>query len=356
MNAGDATSDEAVNLIDHPGDPDGTGGFGIGDLERGAEAVWRGGLGESDGAVELGGGGDGHEAGEDGGFDAGRAGGIHEAEEDVIVEEKLGVDEVGTGIEFCLEVTEVIGEGGGFGMDFRITGDSAADVGVKRFDEGDEVRGVGKAIGGGGEGGFTAGWIAAQGHDIANAGGVDAIDLGGKVAARGTDAGEMGDDRSEAHAGEEVPSGEGMFPRRTASAIGAGDEVGVDGAHAFDGAAKNVEAVRIFWGIEFKRERRLAAPGKEVPDGRRGHGGEHSGGGCVEAIAEVAAGGENIQNIQYPMSNIQVGRRNTQFSRGGREFLKIWPARKPTSCFAIDPAKPQKKSFTATSWGVSAIH
>ena len=95
----------------------------------------------------------------------------------------------------------------------------------------------------------------------------------------------MRDDGRKAHAREEFPGGEGEFARRAAGAVGAGDEIGADGAHALDGPAENAEAEGVFGRIEFEGERRLATSFQKFPDGRRGHkrgiiakgrGGQHS--------------------------------------------------------------------------------
>jgi len=142
---------------------------------------------------------------------------------------------------------------------------------MARLDEGDEVGSVGEAVGRGLEFGFAARGIAAQGHDVADAGSMDAVDLRDEVGAGGADARQVRDDGREAHAGEQFPGGEGKFAGRAAGAVGARDEIGMDGAHALDGAAEDAEAEGVLGRIEFQGERRLAPRREQFPDGRQGH-------------------------------------------------------------------------------------
>ncbi len=83
-------------------------------------------------------------------MDAGEGAAVAEVEEVVVVEEELGPDVVGTGVDFGFEEVEFGDAVGCGGVAFREGGDAdaeAARVGVlagfvEFFDEGDEVCGV----------------------------------------------------------------------------------------------------------------------------------------------------------------------------------------------------------------------
>ena len=125
-------------------------------------------------------------------MDAGCRGAVAEAQEVVGFEEELGDAAVGAGIDLALEVVEVGLGVGRIGMLFGIARDADLEV-ADLLQAGHQLGGIGVAAGMGGVLGAHAGRrIAAQRHDVADAGvpvgARDVVDL----ALGRADAGEVG--------------------------------------------------------------------------------------------------------------------------------------------------------------------
>jgi hypothetical protein len=88
----------------------------------------------------------GHDAGDDRDGDAGAAAFFDETVIDGVVEEELGGDEVGAGVDLGFERGEIGFGRRCFGVFLGIAADAEAEVGVARFKEGDEVAGVAEAV------------------------------------------------------------------------------------------------------------------------------------------------------------------------------------------------------------------
>ena len=140
--------EEIADLRESPVDADGLDDVGVfrGDFEAGDELARKRRAAHGGEALDLFQREHGHDAGHDGDGDAGGAAFFHEAVIDGVVEEELGGDEVGAGVDFAFKVGEVDFEGGGFGMFFGIAADAEAEARLAGFQEGDEVAGVAEAV------------------------------------------------------------------------------------------------------------------------------------------------------------------------------------------------------------------
>ena len=274
VEAGDLGLEEAADLGVGPGDADGFGRVGVGRggrlgferRELGGEGVGVAGAAEGGEFFDLGVRERGQEAGDDGDGDAEGAAASDEGEVGGVVEEELGGDEVGAGVHLFLEVAEVVFGRGGFGVGFGVAADAEAEFGIVGADEGDEFAGVAKAVGMGLESGGAFGRVAAEGHEVAEAGvaelGEDAVQLGAGVA----DAGEVGHDLEAEAVAQDEAVFEGAFAGGAAGAIGDGDEVGAEGDESGGGVE---DLARAFGGLgreEFDRDQGAAG----LEEGRDG--------------------------------------------------------------------------------------
>jgi hypothetical protein len=159
---------------------------------------------------------------------AGRAGLVAEAVEGFVVEEELADREFAAVILLPLQVAEIAFETGRLHVLLGVEGAAdmqAGEIGLA-LDEGDEVAGMGEAVGMGLEGAVALGRIPAQGEHVADArgrqGGEDFPDFRFGMA----HAGEVGhgfDSQLALDPGDQV---HGLGAGGTSRAVGDGDEVG----------------------------------------------------------------------------------------------------------------------------------
>ncbi len=183
-----------------------------------------------------------------------------------VIEEELGDQEVQTRVHFALQVVEVDGGIAAFDVLFGVGGAADADMVAMSFaDEGDEFIGVGKAALDGGEGGRAAGRVAAEGEDVVDAGGGDAVEDGGHFVAIGADAGEVGhgfDADFLADAGDDI---DGLLADGAAGPPGDGDEGGLEFGEFGDGAFELGDGLVGTGREEFEGDGRWSR-GETVPD------------------------------------------------------------------------------------------
>ena len=144
--------------------------------------------------LDLGDGGDGHDAGDDGHGDADVPAAIDEAEEDGVVEVELGDNEIGAGIDLGLEASQIGFEVGGFGMFFGIAGATETEFFREMLAQvADQINGV-LEIGEPALGRFgqIGGPVAAQGEDVFDAVCGEVLEDVVDVVQPLPDAGEMG--------------------------------------------------------------------------------------------------------------------------------------------------------------------
>src|SRR6185295_9123002 len=156
------------------------------------------------------------------------------------VEEELGDDIVGAGVDFGFEVVHFEGAVGGGGVAFGETGDAdaeAAGVGVSAvrgavvefFDEADEVGGVLEGVFCAVVVGVVARGVAAEGEDVGDAVGGVAFEDGGDFGFGVADAGEVGHGVEGGGLFEADDDVVGAFACGAAGAVGDGDEGGFEG-------------------------------------------------------------------------------------------------------------------------------
>src|SRR5690606_17072442 len=113
----------------------------------------------------------------------------------------------------------------GFGVFLRITCNAEAKLGLARFQQRNEFIRIPQTVVRDREFGGTLGWIAAKGHDVTEAAGVDSIGNLAELVAR------MADARKVWHHGkaelllEHRAHLSGPLARRAASTVGDGDEI-----------------------------------------------------------------------------------------------------------------------------------
>ncbi len=265
MDASDGVVEEVAALFGGPVDADAFDGFGVasgavdGSHEFGGIASTECEFGD---AFEGSEGGDGHDAGDDGDGDAGDFAAFAEVVEVAVVEEELGDDVVGAGVDFGFEEVHFEGAVGGAGVSFGEAGDAdakAAGVGVpaETADEFDKVDGVAECVFGAvvGDGcGGGGGGVAAEGEDVGDAfGGVASEDFG-DVGFGVADAGEVGDGIECGGFLESDDEVVGAFAGGSACAVGDGDEGGLEIFEFADVGEELFGGFIGFWGEEFKGE------------------------------------------------------------------------------------------------------
>ncbi len=265
MNAGDFVIQEIGALFGGVVEADATDGFGIvaGTIEGFEEAGGESAAGRQIGhTAHAGGGGDRHDSGDDRDLNAGQIATLPEVVEIVVVEEELGADVVGPGVDFCLEVVHFQEAIWRDGVSFRKSGHAdaeAAGIGmaagvIKTFDEFHKIGGVGEGIVGTIVVGVIARGVTAQREDIADScGGVAGEDFIDFLLAV-TDACEVGngiEDSFFLDADHEVV---GHFTGCSACAVSHTDKIRGIVLQIGDGGVEFLRCLGRFRGEEFERE------------------------------------------------------------------------------------------------------
>lgn len=196
VDAADVVIEEVVDLFGRPVDADFFNAFGGrcplngaeefgGDPGTGSEVGHPGHSGEGI---------DWHDPGDDGDVDAGEFATLAEVVEIAVIEEKLGDDVIGSGIDLGFEILNFFQAVRGGGMSFGEAGHSDGDVGEMFSEERNQIGGVEKTVRGWLPFGLTFGRIAAEGEDVAESGLMVALDDAADFVLGRADAGEVGDD------------------------------------------------------------------------------------------------------------------------------------------------------------------
>ena len=236
VDAGDTVVEEVGALLGGVVEANLADGFGgaVGALEsfeefRG-EAATAGEFGHAFHRAEAG---DGHDAGDDGGADSCQRAAVAEVVEIVIIEEKLGADIVGTGLHLGFEVVHFEQAVGGGWVAFGKSRNADAKSSLVRvagefFDKSNQVCRLGKCIARVVVVGLVAGWVPAEGEDVAYSSGGVAFKNRGDFGLRVADTSEVRN-RIERRGGFE-PQHEfvGEFASGAARSVGDADKVGLD--------------------------------------------------------------------------------------------------------------------------------
>lgn len=195
-------------------------------------------------------GGNGHDAGDDGDVDAGEFAPLGEVVEVSVVEEHLGDDVVGAGVDLGFKAFDFGEAVGGVGVAFGVAGDTDVQMGEALADETDELGGVSEV----GATGIDFGVVSAEGEDVSDAElGValeDVVDFG----VGGADAGEVGGDGEVGFGFESGDKVVGALSGGTAGTVGNGDEGGVEGHETSDVAEEFFRASLGFGGEELEAD------------------------------------------------------------------------------------------------------
>lgn len=149
-----------------------------------------------------------------------------EVEVDRVVEEQLGCDEGGSGVDLSFQRVEVRIKGCRFGVLFGITGDAEAEIRMAVLEQDNQLAGVTQAVGCDRKTGGASGGIAAECHDVSEAIRVDAIRQRGKLGAGMSDAGEVGHDREAEVIFQNGADLTGPIARASACPVGDRNEIG----------------------------------------------------------------------------------------------------------------------------------
>ena len=172
-------------------------------------------------ALDPGDGANRHQPGDDRDVDAGGARALDEVEIDAIVEEKLGDDEVEAGVDLGLEVPDVLIEVAALHVPLGVAGAAQAErVAEALADVVHQVGGVREAARHALEARLAGRRIAAQHHDVLDAGVDQPLEHRADLVLAGADAGQVGHRREARLALDPLHQLDGLGARRAARAVG----------------------------------------------------------------------------------------------------------------------------------------
>lgn len=265
MNAVDARSEEIDDLLRGVGDArlgQGLGVVGVTGHHAGELGRQRG-AAEGDDALDLPHVEDGKDAGDEGNVDGTPGETVAEAMEALVVEEELGDEEIGSGLDFLLEVVQILLAVGTLDVPFGVGGGGDAEASREGApDVGDEFRGVGIA--------FHdiepfEGTIASKGEDVGDApiqqGIADGVQLGDVVAhARQVGHGVQAVDAVEPRGDFDRP-----VPARASGAVGDADVARFQVGYGLDGVVDFLDGDVGLGGKDFEGDDG-SGPAEEIDD------------------------------------------------------------------------------------------
>ena len=237
VDVGDSVGVEVDNLVAGVDDTSLLHGLGVATelVYQGFETLGHEGAGKLDGSFYLVGVGNGHDTGEYRTGNACFTKLVQEVEEQVVVENHLGSQEVGTGVHLFLEILDVFALVGTFGVLFGVAGGSDAEVCAAILQFADQFYGVVVVAVGTAVGDQFRSEVTAEGHDVSDTCSLHVFDalLHGFLAAR--HASQVGQ-HGHAELGLQILGNfQGVLADAAACAVGDAHKGGAKGSDRFGG-------------------------------------------------------------------------------------------------------------------------